>query len=174
MTSRLTSEARMPSWPMLMPSLTVIVPNSIGNPPAARTPSLVCSASLRSVMLHGVTSFHAEAIATCGFTQSSSVMPTARSMARAGAFGMPSVTSRLRGLTSTGVPGSFAAMRRSYPTSSGHTRSDRVPATPAAQLTAEICGVSAINRFVYSASGLRSTWSVGPDSTSLPSASTAT
>ena len=57
-TSRLTSEARMPSWPMLMPSLTVMVPNSIGNPPAARTPALACSASLRSVMLHGVTSFH--------------------------------------------------------------------------------------------------------------------
>ena len=33
MTSRLTSEARMPSWPMLMPSLTVMVPNSIGKPP---------------------------------------------------------------------------------------------------------------------------------------------
>ena len=87
MTSRLTSEARMPSWPMEMPSLTVIVPNSIGKPPAARTPSLACSASLRSVMLHGVTSFHDEATPTCGLPQSSSVMPTARSIARAGAFG---------------------------------------------------------------------------------------
>ena len=91
---------------MLMPSLTVMVPNSIGNPPAERTPSLTCSASLRSVMLHGVTSFHALAMAICGFTQSLSVMPTARSMARAGALVMPSVTSRLRGLMSTGVPGS--------------------------------------------------------------------
>jgi hypothetical protein len=106
MTSRLTSDARMPSWPMLMPSLTVMVPNSIGNPPAERTPSLANSASLRSVMLHGVTSFHALAMAICGFTQSASVMPTARSMARAGALVMPSVTSRLRGLMSTGVPGS--------------------------------------------------------------------
>ena len=92
MTSRLTSEARMPSWPMLMPSLTVMVPNSIGKPPAARTPSLACSASLRSVMLHGVTSFHALAMAICGLSQSSSVMPTARSIERAGAFGIPSVT----------------------------------------------------------------------------------
>ncbi|CAB4688113.1 unannotated protein [freshwater metagenome] len=86
MTSRLTSDARMPSWPMLIPSLTVMVPNSIGKPPALRTPSLARSASLRKVMLHGVTSFHAFAIAIWGFCQSLSVMPTARSMARAGAF----------------------------------------------------------------------------------------
>ena len=72
----------------------MIVPNSIGNPPAARTPASACSASLRSVMLHGVTSFHAEAMPICGLSQSSSVMPTARSIARAGAFWKPSVTSR--------------------------------------------------------------------------------
>ena len=34
MTSRETSEARMPSWPIEMPSETEIVPNSIGKPPA--------------------------------------------------------------------------------------------------------------------------------------------
>jgi hypothetical protein len=39
-TSRLTSEARMPSWPMEMPSETAMVTNSMGNPPAARTPAL--------------------------------------------------------------------------------------------------------------------------------------
>ena len=64
MTSRDTSEARMPSWPIEMPSDTVIVPNSIPKPPAAITPALACSASLRSVMLHGVTSFQDEAMAT--------------------------------------------------------------------------------------------------------------
>ena len=42
-------------------------------------------------------------------------MPTARSIARAGALRMPSVTSRLRGLTSTGVPGSFSAMAAKLP-----------------------------------------------------------
>ena len=94
----------MPSWPIEIPSDTVIVPNSIGKPPAARTPCFACSASLRSVMLHGVSSFHDEAIATCGLTQSSSVMPTARSIARAGAFCIPSVTSRERGLRLTLVP----------------------------------------------------------------------
>ena len=104
-TSRLTSDARMPSWPMLMPSLTVMVPNSIGKPPPARTPSLARSARRRNVMLQGVTSFQALAMPTCGFTKSASVMPIARSMARAGALVMPSVTSRLRGFTSTGVPG---------------------------------------------------------------------
>ena len=81
-TSRLTSEARIPSWPIEMPSDTVIVPNSIGNPPASRTPRLTCSASVRSVMLHGVISFHELAMPICGLAQSSSVIPTARSIAR--------------------------------------------------------------------------------------------
>ena len=48
-------------------------------------------------MLHGVTSFQLEATPTWGLSQSSSVMPTARSMARAPACCIPSVTSRLRG-----------------------------------------------------------------------------
>ena len=47
-------------------------------------------------MLQGVTSFHELATPTWGFVQSSSVMPTARSMARAGARSNPAVTSRLR------------------------------------------------------------------------------
>ena len=103
MTSRLTNEARIPSWPMLMPSLTVMVPNSIGTPPAARTPCFDCSAKRRNDMLHGVTSFHADAIPIWGFSQSSSPNPTARNMAREAAFCSPSVTSRLRGFTSTRV-----------------------------------------------------------------------
>jgi hypothetical protein len=68
-------------------------------------------------MLHGVISFHEEAIPTWGFSQSASVNPTARNMARDAAFWMPSVTSRLRGLISTVVsdifsdlvPGEFAS-----------------------------------------------------------------
>ena len=46
-------------------------------------------------------SFHELATPICGLTQSSSPMPTARSMPRAAVFSMPSVTSRLRGLMST-------------------------------------------------------------------------
>ena len=38
-TSRDTSEARIPSVPMLIPSETTTVLNSIGVPPAARIPS---------------------------------------------------------------------------------------------------------------------------------------
>ena len=91
----------MPSWPIEMPSLTAMVVNSIGKPPAARTPSLARLASRSSGRLQGVTSFHDEHTATWGLSQSSSVMPMARSMARAGARSNPSVTSRLRGLMST-------------------------------------------------------------------------
>ena len=112
MISRLTSEARMPSWPIEMPSLTVIVPNSIGKPPESRTPRFTCSASARSVRLHGVISFHELATPIWGLSQSSSVIPTARSMARAGARRGKSVTSCDRGLTSTGVgAGSVLDMR---------------------------------------------------------------
>jgi hypothetical protein len=38
-----------------------------------------------SERLHGVISFHEEAIPICGLTQSSSPMPTARNIPRAGA-----------------------------------------------------------------------------------------
>ena len=84
LTSRLTSEPRMPSWPIEIPSDTVIVPNSRATPPASRMPALTSSASGRSVMLHGVISFHELAMPICGFSQSSSVNPIARSIARAG------------------------------------------------------------------------------------------
>src|SRR3546814_4206743 len=60
MTSRDTSDACMPSWPIEIPSLTAMVMNSIGNPPASRTPSFDFLASRSSGMLQGVTSFHDE------------------------------------------------------------------------------------------------------------------
>ncbi len=75
MISRLTSEARMPSCPIEMPSDTVIVPNSSATPPARRTPSLAAAVSRRIDMLHGVISFHDDAMPTCGLSQSSSVRP---------------------------------------------------------------------------------------------------
>ena len=55
-TSRLTSEARIPSVPIDTPSDTAIVLNSIGVPPAARMPSLTRSASSRWLKLHGIVS----------------------------------------------------------------------------------------------------------------------
>ena len=87
----------MPSWPIEIPSLTAMVLNTIGKPPAAVTPALQRVASASSGRLQGVTSFHDEAMPTWALSKSSSVMPTARSMARAGARLSPSVTSCERG-----------------------------------------------------------------------------
>jgi hypothetical protein len=56
-------------------------------------------------MLHGVISFHDDPTPIWGLAQSSSPMPTARSMPRAAVFSRPSVTSRLRGLMSGLLPG---------------------------------------------------------------------
>ena len=46
-TSRLTSEAFMPSVPIVMPSEIDTVLNSIGVPPARRMPSFTCTARSR-------------------------------------------------------------------------------------------------------------------------------
>ena len=86
MTSRETSEKCMPSWPIEMPSETEMVPNCIGKPPPAWTPSLAPWASRFSERLHGVISFQDVATPICGLAKSSSPMPTARSMPRAAAL----------------------------------------------------------------------------------------
>src|SRR5690606_21135229 len=99
-TSRDTSEKCMPSCPIEIPPGTEMVPNSIGNPPPPCTPCLLASASRARDRLQGVISFHDEAIPICGFVKSSSSIPSARSMPRAAARSIPSVTSRLRGFTS--------------------------------------------------------------------------
>ena len=56
MTSRLTSEAFMPSVPMVSPSLMAMVLNSMGVPPAARMPSFTLAASWRRWKLQGMVS----------------------------------------------------------------------------------------------------------------------
>jgi Domain of unknown function (DUF4333) len=58
----------------------------------------------------GVTSFQDEATPTCGLSQSASVMPTARSMARAAALSGPSVTSWLRSLRLLGIAKTLGAL----------------------------------------------------------------
>ncbi len=55
-TSRLTRDARMPSVPMAMPSVTAMVLNSMAVPPAASIPARTCSASSRRLRLQGETS----------------------------------------------------------------------------------------------------------------------
>ena len=62
MISRETNEKCIPSWPIEIPSDTEIVPNCIGKPPAAKTPSFDAFAKRSSDILHGVISFHDEAI----------------------------------------------------------------------------------------------------------------
>ena len=54
MTSRLTSEAFMPSVPVVMASLMAMVLTSMGVPPAARTPSITFCASCRWFQLQGI------------------------------------------------------------------------------------------------------------------------
>ena len=66
MHSRDGSEERMPSWPMAMPSVTVMVQNSRGVPPPAETPFLTAWAWRISAMLQGAASFQQEATPTSG------------------------------------------------------------------------------------------------------------
>ena len=83
-TSRLTSDAFMPSVPIDTPSEIEIVLNSIGVPPAARMPAFTRCASSRWLKLHGIVSIHVVATPTSGLARSSSVNPIAFSIARAG------------------------------------------------------------------------------------------
>ena len=89
-TSRDTSDARMPSVPMLMPSETTMVLNSIGVPPAARIPSFTFAPSSRRCRLQGVASVQVFATAMSGFSRSASLSPVAFSIARAGRALCPS------------------------------------------------------------------------------------
>ena len=57
MTSRDGSEEYMPAWPIAMPSVTVMVQNSRGVPPAAATPFFTACAWRISAMLQGAASF---------------------------------------------------------------------------------------------------------------------
>ena len=100
MTSRLTRDAFMPSVPMEMPSLTVMVPKRKGKPLARRTPSLTAWATRSRCTLQGVTSLARLATAMNARSMSSSFIPTARSIDRAGARWGPSVTMRLLCFTS--------------------------------------------------------------------------
>jgi hypothetical protein len=98
MTSRETSEARMPSVPIETPSETEIVLNSSGVPPAARMPRLTCSASARWLRLQGIVSIQVVETPISGRARSSSVNPVPLSIARAGARSGPSVRAALRRL----------------------------------------------------------------------------
>ncbi len=57
-TSRETSDARIPEVPIETPSETATVLNSIGVPPASRMPRFTCTARSRWLRLHGIVSIH--------------------------------------------------------------------------------------------------------------------
>ncbi|CAH0309050.1 hypothetical protein SRABI128_04443 [Microbacterium sp. Bi128] len=105
MTSRETSEKCMPSWPIEMPSETEMVPNCSGYPPPECTPSLAPWARRSRLRLQGVISFQLDAMPIWGLSQSSSPMPTPRSIPRDVVASMPSVMTRLRGLMSISPAG---------------------------------------------------------------------
>jgi hypothetical protein len=94
-TSRETREYFIPSVPIEIPSLTVMVPNICGIAPAPRTAASALCASWSRPALHGVIVLWALAIPTIGLAKSSSPNPTARSMARLGARWTPWVMTLL-------------------------------------------------------------------------------
>ena len=83
--------------PIVIPSEIAIVLNSIGVPPAARTPSLMCSARPRRWKLHGIASIHVFAIPIVGRLSASSSNPIPFMYARAAARSGPSKTAAERG-----------------------------------------------------------------------------
>ena len=60
----------MPSWPIAMPSVTVIVQNSRGVPSASLTPAEAACAWRISAVLQGAASFQQDATPTNGFLMS--------------------------------------------------------------------------------------------------------
>src|SRR2546427_9763013 len=71
-TSRETSEYFIPSVPIEIPSLTVIVPNNCGITPSVRSVASARRASTSSPRLHGVSVLYALATPTMGFEKSPS------------------------------------------------------------------------------------------------------
>src|SRR5437773_10574090 len=71
-TSRDTSEYFIPSVPIEIPSLTVIVPNSWGITPSVRSVASARRASTSSPRLHGVRVLYAFATPTIGLVKSPS------------------------------------------------------------------------------------------------------
>ena len=86
----------MPSWPIASPSVTTKVLNFNGTPPAPLMPVFATAARSSRCTLQGDTSLPALATATMGLSKSSSVNPTARSIALLGIRLIPPVMMRLR------------------------------------------------------------------------------
>src|SRR5271165_6663811 len=81
-------------------------------------------------MLHGVTSFHDETTPTWGLSQSASVIPIARSIARAGALVGPSVTSKLRIFSRLGPPVTWSSLTAAQATGSSRLTAKAIELRP--------------------------------------------
>ena len=88
-TSRETSDARMPTVPCDWLSDTAIVLKISGTPPACSTAAAACSARRRWLRLQGIVRVHVEAIPTIGPSRRSGSMPMARKCERAPARSAP-------------------------------------------------------------------------------------
>src|SRR5262249_36498810 len=95
MTSRLISEERIPSVPIVIPSEMAIVENCIGVPPAWRTPASAAAASSRWLKLHGMVEVHECATPTIGRSSASRVYPMPYKNDLAPARWNPSYSARL-------------------------------------------------------------------------------
>src|SRR6185295_11061560 len=91
-TSRLTSEAFIPSCPIAIPSETETAVNSLGVQPESLTPDFECCAKSPKWMLQGVASLQVDETPTIGFDKSSSFRPIALYIALCGALAGPLTT----------------------------------------------------------------------------------
>src|SRR5262245_1068289 len=106
--SRDWSEKLMPCVPIEIASDTPTVKKRSPTRPAAFTPSRTASASAPRWTLHGLPSYHIAAIPTCGLCRSSSVSPTAWSIAWEAPCAFSSVTRALILLSLLAMVPSFA------------------------------------------------------------------
>src|SRR6185436_6333735 len=102
-TSRDTREYFIPSVPMEMPSVTVMVPNICGMAPARRAAASAASASGWMPALHGFIVECPLAMPTMGFSKSASWYPMARSIERLGERATPLVIANERYLSVMGT-----------------------------------------------------------------------
>ena len=90
--SRELKEKCIPSWPMAIPSQTPMVLNSIGVPPAARTPSFTARAIVCKCICPGATSLKEFTTPINGRRICSSLYPSAFKRERCGACSTPAFT----------------------------------------------------------------------------------
>ena len=90
--SRELKEKCIPSWPMAIPSQTPMVLNSIGVPPAARTPSFTARAMVCKCICPGATSLKEFTTPINGRRICSSLYPSAFKRERCGACSTPAFT----------------------------------------------------------------------------------